>query len=115
MRGGGAGPRLSLADVTGELARLVGGVGASMEDLLERYGGIAGPAADDADPGALRRARGSGTSSGSRTTRCRWAEVLEPAGWRCVSGNEMGISADEHEQVWERPGKGGKRAELSDR
>ena len=97
--------RLSLADVTGEWARLVGGVGGGLGGLLERYGGIAGPAADDDDPGAYA---GSWVGDIERIAHdtLTWAEVLEPHGWRCVSGNEMGISADEHEQVWERPGKG---------
>jgi hypothetical protein len=30
-----------------------------------------------------------------------WADVLEPHGWRCVSGSD----GRSHEQVWERPGK----------
>ena len=109
-RAGGVDERLSLAGVTGELARLVGDSGGSgsggLDALLERYGGIAGHAADDADPGAYA---GSWVGDIERiaTDALTWAEVLEPAGWRCVSGNEMGISADEHEQVWERPGKPG--------
>jgi hypothetical protein len=32
-----------------------------------------------------------------------WAQVLEPFGWRCVSGGPDDKGA--HEQVWERPGK----------
>jgi hypothetical protein len=33
-----------------------------------------------------------------------WADVLEPFGWRCVSGGLVGAGS-EREQVWERPGK----------
>jgi hypothetical protein len=33
----------------------------------------------------------------------QWRDVLEPHGWRCVSGLDPADQA--HEQVWERPGK----------
>lgn len=92
-----------VSDVTGELA--AGDVSSSeelLDVLVDRYGGTVG--AEDSDPGA-KLGDWVGDIERIADTELTWAEVLEPFGWRCTTDNGHGFSHDEHEMVWERPGK----------
>jgi hypothetical protein len=106
--------RLGLANVSDALGAQVNDVLADDDDA-----GVRVPDAEVLDWLLERYALGTDADAGGETgTRAPlglvlgdldrlahevlgWADVLEPHGWRCVSGAD----GRSHEQVWERPGK----------
>ena len=85
---------------------LAGRVGLSgpgcLEDLLERYA-VPGGTGDSEGSTGVHAPLGEWIGDLDRIADevLEWAQVLEPAGWRCVSDPERRGT----EQVWERPGK----------
>jgi len=108
--------RLGLANVIDALGSQVSDVlevprldpeldaGALIEALLERYAPT-GADGDGADESGSWAPVGLVLGDLDRLAHQEldWADVLVPAGWRCVSGQDL--DGREHEQVWERPGK----------
>jgi hypothetical protein len=119
--------RLSIWNVIDELADVVSDVleipsldpeldrYALVESLLERYGG--GVEATGEPGGGSGWAHVDdvlGDLDRIADVVLRWEDVLVPAGWRCTSGlDPAGHTA--HEQVWERPGKGGETEHHGER
>jgi hypothetical protein len=85
-----------------------GGPTGLLDALLQRYAPGAGLGADEdggssGDWAALGEVIGDLDRIADQVLT--WGEVLEPHGWRCVSGGPVGGPDGSREQVWERPGK----------
>jgi hypothetical protein len=116
----GAG-RLGIENVSDALAAQVTDVmggwpgdGELLDWLLERYapGAGIGADADDRSAGVDWAALGEvlGDLDRIADTVLEWPDVLEPYGWRCVSGQDL--AGRDREQVWERPGKDGGGSDM---